>query len=152
MSLDAFKRIFWWEWTHRFLARFVGVAFLLPFLYFLATGRIARALVPKLAALFALGGLQGAIGWYMVRSGLAERIDVSQYRLAVHLSLAVVIFAGLLWIALVARRAQRRKVDGLPPDLSHSAAALLSAWCSCRSWPARSWRGSRPAPATTPGR
>ena len=100
MSLEAFKRIFWWEWTHRFLARFVGVAFLLPFLYFLATGRIARALVPRLAGLFALGGLQGAIGWYMVASGLAGRTDVSQYRLALHLSLAVVIFAGLLWTAL----------------------------------------------------
>ncbi len=124
MSLDAFKRIFWWEWTHRFLARFVGVAFLLPFLYFLATGRIARVLAPKLAALFALGGLQGAIGWYMVRSGLSERIDVSQYRLAVHLSLAVVIFAGLLWIAfsLGARRAQSR---GLPPIHRNTAAFVV---------------------------
>jgi len=112
MSLEAFKRIFWWEWTHRFVARFVGVAFLVPFLFFLATGRIAGALVPKLAALFALGGLQGAIGWYMVRSGLSERIDVSQYRLAVHLSLAVVIFAGLLWIAfsLGARTARSQSV------------------------------------------
>ncbi|HYN27995.1 MAG TPA: COX15/CtaA family protein [Burkholderiales bacterium] len=112
MNLDAFKRIFWWEWTHRFLARFVGVVFLVPFLYFLATGRIARALVPKLAGLFVLGGLQGAIGWYMVRSGLAERVDVSQYRLAVHLSLAVVIFAGLLWIAfsLGARTARSHSV------------------------------------------
>ena len=100
MSLDAFKRIYWWEWTHRFLGRFVGVAFLVPFLLFLAADRIARPLVPKLAALFALGGLQGAIGWYMVSSGLSERIDVSQYRLALHLSLAIVIFGGLLWTAL----------------------------------------------------
>jgi heme a synthase len=100
MSLEAFKRIYWWEWTHRFLARFVGVAFLLPFLFFVTTGRIARPLVPKLAALFALGGLQGAIGWYMVSSGLSERIAVSQYRLALHLGLAVMIFAGLLWTAL----------------------------------------------------
>ena len=100
MSLEAFKRIFWWEWSHRFLARFVGVAFLVPFLFFLAMGRIARPLIPKLAGLFALGSLQGAIGWYMVASGLSERISVSQYRLAVHLSLAIVIFAGLLWIAM----------------------------------------------------
>jgi cytochrome c oxidase assembly protein subunit 15 len=115
MSLEAFKRIFWWEWTHRFLARFVGVAFLAPFLFFLATGRIARALVPKLAALFALGGLQGAIGWYMVRSGLSERIDVSQYRLAVHLSLAVAIFAALLWIAfsLGARSIRSRSLPSI---------------------------------------
>ena len=124
MSLEAFKRIFWWEWTHRFLARFVGVAFLLPFLYFLATGRIARSLAPKLAALFALGGLQGVIGWYMVHSGLSGRIDVSQYRLAVHLSLAVVIFAGLLWIAfsLGARRAQSRI---LPPIDRNTAAFVV---------------------------
>ena len=123
MSLEAFKRIFWWEWTHRFLARFVGVAFLLPFLYFLATGRIARSLAPKLAALFALGGLQGVIGWYMVHSGLSGRIDVSQYRLAVHLSLAVVIFAGLLWIAfsLGARRAQSR----ILPPIDRNTAALV---------------------------
>jgi cytochrome c oxidase assembly protein subunit 15 len=100
MNLEAFKRIFWWEWTHRFLARFVGVAFFVPFLYFFLRGRIAPALAPKLAVLFVLGGVQGAIGWYMVRSGLAERIDVSQYRLALHLSLAVLIFGGLLWTAL----------------------------------------------------
>jgi heme a synthase len=99
MSLDAFKTIFWWEWTHRFLARLIGVAFLVPFIFFLATGRLSRRLAPKLAGLFVLGGLQGAIGWYMVRSGLAERIDVSQYRLALHLSLAILIFAGLMWTA-----------------------------------------------------
>jgi cytochrome c oxidase assembly protein subunit 15 len=124
MSLDAFKRIFWWEWTHRFLARFVGVAFLIPFLYFLATGRIARALIPKLAGLFALGGLQGAIGWYMVASGLSGRVDVSQYRLAVHLSLAVVIFAGLVWIALALgpRRALGR---GVPSAYRRSAAWIV---------------------------
>jgi heme a synthase len=100
MSLDAFKRIFWWEWTHRFLARFVAVAFAVPLLFFWATGRLSRAHLPRLAGLLALGGLQGAIGWYMVRSGLAERIDVSQYRLALHLWLAILIFAGLLWTAL----------------------------------------------------
>jgi heme a synthase len=100
MSLEAFKYIFWWEWTHRFLARFIGVAYLVPFLFFLATGRISRALLPRLIGLLALGGLQGFIGWYMVRSGLADRIAVSQYRLALHLSLALLIFAGLLWTAL----------------------------------------------------
>lgn len=121
MSLDAFKRIFWWEWSHRFLARFVGVAFLVPFLILLATGRIARPLVPKLAGLFALGGLQGAIGWYMVASGLSERISVSQYRLAVHLSLAIVIFAGLLWIAMSLGPRDARS-QGLPAFYRRSAA------------------------------
>ena len=100
MSLDAFKRIYWWEWTHRFLGRLIGVAFLVPFLYFVAAGQIPRTLVPKLAGLFVLGGLQGAIGWYMVRSGLADRIDVSQYRLALHLGLAIAILGALLWVAL----------------------------------------------------
>ena len=100
MSLEAFKVIFWWEWTHRFLGRLIGAAFLLPFLYFLAAGRISRALAARLAGIFALGALQGAVGWYMVRSGLADRIDVSQYRLALHLGLAILIFGALIWVAL----------------------------------------------------
>lgn len=124
MSLDAFKRIFWWEWSHRFLARFVGVAFLVPFLFFLATGRIARPLVPKLAGLFALGGLQGAIGWYMVASGLSERVSVSQYRLALHLSLAVVIFAGLLWTAM-SLRPREEEGPRVSPLYRKSAAFLV---------------------------
>lgn len=100
MSLAAFKAIYWWEWTHRFLGRLIGAVFLLPLLYFLATGRIARPLMLKLAGIFGLGALQGFIGWYMVRSGLAGRLDVSQYRLALHLALAVAIFGALLWVAL----------------------------------------------------
>ena len=100
MSLEAFKIIFWWEWTHRFLGRLVGAAFLLPFLCFLAAGRMPRALAASLAGIFALGALQGAVGWYMVRSGLAARIDVSQYRLALHLGLAILIFGALIWVAL----------------------------------------------------
>lgn len=100
MSLEEFKSIFWWEWAHRFFGRFIGVAFLLPFLFFLATGRVEKNLRPKLWLLFALGGLQGFIGWYMVASGLVGRTDVSQYRLALHLGLAVFIFAALIWIAM----------------------------------------------------
>lgn len=100
MSLEAFKLIFWWEWAHRFLGRLVGAAFLLPFLYFLAAGRIPRAQTGRLAGIFALGALQGAVGWYMVSSGLATRIDVSQYRLALHLGLAVLILGALVWVAL----------------------------------------------------
>jgi cytochrome c oxidase assembly protein subunit 15 len=100
MSLSAFKAIYWWEWTHRFLGRLIGAVFLLPFLFFLATGQIARPLMARLAGVFALGGLQGFVGWYMVRSGLADRVDVSQYRLALHLALAVAIFGAILWAAL----------------------------------------------------
>ena len=100
MSLEAFKVIFWWEWTHRFLGRLVGAAFLLPFLYFVLAGHVTRTLAVKLAGIFGLGALQGAVGWYMVRSGLAARIDVSQYRLALHLGLAILILGALLWVAL----------------------------------------------------
>ena len=100
MSLEEFKVIFWWEWAHRFLGRMIGFAFLLPFLFFWATGRIERRLMPSLVAMFVLGGLQGALGWYMVASGLVDRVDVSQYRLAAHLSAAVVIFGFIYWVAL----------------------------------------------------
>jgi cytochrome c oxidase assembly protein subunit 15 len=99
MSLDAFKVIFWWEWAHRFLARMVGFAFALPFVYFVARRRLIAGLPWKLAGIFALGGLQGAIGWYMVSSGLIDRIDVSHYRLALHLTVAFLILALLLWTA-----------------------------------------------------
>ena len=97
MSLAEFKFIYWWEWGHRLLGRLVGFAFLIPFVVLLASGHIARSIVPRLLILFALGGLQGFIGWWMVKSGLVGRTDVSQYRLAVHLTLACVIFAALLW-------------------------------------------------------
>ena len=99
MSLDAFKQIFWWEWAHRFLARGVGVLFALPLLFFAVTRRIERGLGPKLVLLLFLGGLQGAIGWWMVASGLVDRTDVSQYRLATHLTLAAIIFAAVLYVA-----------------------------------------------------
>lgn len=100
MSLDAFKVIYWWEWTHRFLGRLIGLVFFVPFAVFLATRQIPRDLVGRLAGIFLLGGLQGVVGWYMVRSGLADRVDVSQYRLALHLTLALVIFAALLSVGL----------------------------------------------------
>lgn len=99
MSLAQFKTIYWWEWGHRFLGRFMGVAFLLPFLCFAFMGRIGRSDYPKMALLFLLGGLQGAIGWWMVASGLINRVDVSQYRLAIHLSIAFLIFAAIIWVA-----------------------------------------------------
>ena len=100
MTLGAFKQIFFWEYLHRLWGRLIGVVFAVPFLYFLLRGRIPRALAPRLAGLFVLGGLQGALGWYMVESGLAGRIEVSQYRLAAHLLAAVIIYMALLWVAL----------------------------------------------------
>ena len=99
MSLAEFKRIFWWEWAHRFLARTVGIVMALPLAFFWLTGRLERHLKPKLLGLLALGGFQGFVGWWMVTSGLTERVDVSQYRLATHLTLACIIFAAVMWVA-----------------------------------------------------
>jgi heme a synthase len=100
MSLDDFRFIYWWEWSHRFLGRFIGVAFLFPFLFFWLSRRLSHHLIWRLAGIFILGGLQGALGWYMVASGLSERVDVSQYRLAAHLVLASVIFGAIVWTAM----------------------------------------------------
>lgn len=102
MSLEAFKVIYWWEWTHRLLGRLIGVAFAVPFLGFWLAGRLQRGFALKLMGVFALGALQGAIGWYMVKSGLVDRIDVSHYRLALHLLTAFAILALLIWLALAA--------------------------------------------------
>lgn len=100
MSLGEFKSIFWFEYGHRLLGRSIGLIFLLPFLFFLFRGKIEKALTPKLIALFVLGGLQGLMGWYMVKSGLVNDPHVSQYRLTAHLGLAVVIYAYMFWVAL----------------------------------------------------
>ena len=100
MTLDEFKLIFFWEYLHRLWGRLIGVVFAVPLAYFWLRGRIARRLVPRLVGLFVLGGLQGALGWYMVESGLSQRIEVSQYRLAAHLLAAVLIYGALLWVAL----------------------------------------------------
>lgn len=100
MSLEAFKGIFWWEYFHRLLGRLIGFAFLLPLLWFWWRGQIRRSLALKLAGIFVLGGLQGAMGWYMVKSGLVDDPRVSQYRLTAHLSIALAIYAAMLWTAL----------------------------------------------------
>ena len=100
MTLAGFKGIFWWEYFHRLLGRVVGVAFLLPFLYFLARGAVRRPLAWRLGAIFVLGGLQGAVGWLMVASGLVDDPRVSSVRLAAHLGLAFLIYAAMLWVAL----------------------------------------------------
>ena len=99
MSLAEFKTIYWWEWAHRLLGRLIGAAYLLPFLWFLWRGWVARDLRPLLWFILALGALQGAVGWWMVASGLAERVEVSQYRLATHLLLACMIYVALIWTA-----------------------------------------------------
>ncbi len=99
MSLDEFRSIFWWEWAHRLWGRLIGLVFAAPFLWFLLRRRLRPGLAPHLCAMLALGGLQGLIGWYMVASGFAQRTDVSQYRLVVHLLLACAIYVYILWVA-----------------------------------------------------
>lgn len=122
MSLAEFKEIFWWEWSHRLLGRFIGVAYLLPFLFFLWRGGLSGELKRRLWLLFGLGGLQGAVGWWMVASGLSERVEVSQYRLATHLVLALLIFAGIVWT--VRRLAERPQV-AVSSRLRFTSALLL---------------------------
>lgn len=112
MSLEEFKFIYWWEWAHRFLGRVIGLAFFLPFAYFAVTGSLNVKTALRCGALFILGGLQGALGWYMVASGLVNRVDVSQYRLAAHLTLATVIFGAILWVALGLGRTRRVPQSG----------------------------------------
>ena len=108
MSLDAFKAIYWWEWVHRFLGRFIGIAFALPFLAFWFMGKLRGRFALKCLGVLALGGVQGAIGWYMVKSGLVDRIDVSQYRLALHLLTAFALLSLLVWLALDAAPSSER--------------------------------------------
>lgn len=124
MSLEAFRTIFWWEYVHRLWGRLIGVAFLLPFLWFLASGRIARSLRWPLAGIFALGALQGALGWWMVASGLKDVPWVSPYRLTMHLGLALLIYAAMLWIAL---DLLRKPAAGAAPAGVRRAALALAA-------------------------
>lgn len=119
MTLGDFQFIFFWEFIHRLLGRLIGVAFALPLLWFAVKRQIPEGYGWRLVALLALGGLQGAIGWWMVKSGLAGRTEVSHYRLAVHLLTALFIMAGLIWTALDLRR------PGAPARLRPLAAGLL---------------------------
>lgn len=125
LSLGEFKRIFWWEYVHRLWGRLTAVCFAIPFAWFLLRGQIRRAYVPHLATIFVLGGLQGLLGWYMVASGFADRTDVSQYRLAAHLMMAVLIYSYALWMAL------RLLFPRVTPVLDRRAAMLepiVAAW------------------------
>lgn len=99
-SLEDFKQIFFWEWLHRFIGRLIGVVFILPFLYFLFTKQLSKSTIKKSLVLLVMGGLQGFLGWYMVKSGLIDVPEVSHYRLAMHLVTAFATFALTLWVAL----------------------------------------------------
>ncbi|HEY2210494.1 MAG TPA: COX15/CtaA family protein [Bradyrhizobium sp.] len=122
MNLSEFKTIFWWEWSHRLLGRVIGVAYLLPFLWFLWRGALGADLTRRLWLIFGLGALQGAVGWWMVASGLSQRVEVSQYRLATHLVLALLIFAAIIWTL---RRLADRPPSAASVRLKFTSAALL---------------------------
>ena len=104
MELSDFKAIFFWEWSHRLLGRMIGMFYALPFMFFLLRGWVPRGYKLKLFGIFILGGAQGFMGWYMVKSGLVDVPAVSHYRLAAHLSLALLIYALMLWIAMTFRK------------------------------------------------
>jgi len=142
MSLDGFKNIFWLEYAHRLLGRLIGAAFLLPLLWFALRGRIARALTWKLVAIFGLGALQGALGWYMVKSGLVDNPRVSQYRLTAHLGIALLIYAGMLWIALNLLFPRASPVSGRLRRFAFALAALIFAMALSAGWSPASGRGS----------
>lgn len=125
MTLEGFKGIFWWEYFHRLLGRLLGVAFFVPFLYFLVRGRIRGALAGKLFGIFVLGGLQGALGWYMVKSGLVDDPRVSPLRLAAHLGMAFLLFALMAWTALGLRHP--RSAAGGARRARRLASVLLAA-------------------------
>jgi heme a synthase len=118
MSLSEFKSIFWWEWSHRLLGRVIGMAYFLPFLWFLWRGYLSGELKRRLWGIFALGGLQGVVGWWMVASGLSERVEVSHYRLATHLVLALLIFAAIVWTL--------RRLTDRPPAAANRRLKLTS--------------------------
>lgn len=125
MDLARFQSIYAWEWSHRLLGRLVGVIFALPFLWFLAKGKIVGGLRWRLAGIFALGALQGVVGWWMVSSGLAHRVEVAQQRLAIHLLLASVTFAAVIWTAAGLAPNYRDSLGAGAPRLRHEGNAIL---------------------------
>ena len=114
MSLEAFKGIFYWEYGHRVLGRVIGMIYLLPLLFFLARGMVPKSWYVRLLGLFILGGLQGLMGWYMVKSGLVDVPRVSQYRLTAHLGLALLIFTCMVWFAMDFLRGEQRAKHASP--------------------------------------
>jgi cytochrome c oxidase assembly protein subunit 15 len=125
MTLEAFKGIFFWEWLHRLWGRLIGAVFAVPLIYFLIRRKIGKDAGLKFALIFALGGLQGFIGWFMVQSGLEVRTSVSPYRLALHLGFALAIYSVLLWTALDGRQRVEAPTSKIsPPLLRHGWVSL----------------------------
>lgn len=110
-ELEDFKDIYFWEWLHRFIGRMIGLVFFIPFCYFLMTKQLTKPTVKKSIILMALGAFQGFLGWWMVKSGLVDRPDVSHFRLAAHLTTAFVTFAYTFWVALDLMFPNRKNID-----------------------------------------
>ncbi|GAA4270872.1 COX15/CtaA family protein [Aquimarina gracilis] len=124
-TLEDFKDIYFWEWLHRVIGRFIGVVFIIPFLYFLIRKQLTRPTIKKSLILMFLGGFQGFLGWFMVKSGLVDRPDVSHYRLAMHLTAAFITFAYTLWVALDLIYPNKKEVDLKFRNLIRLGLALL---------------------------
>jgi len=127
MTLAGFKGIFWWEYIHRLLGRLIGVAFFVPLLWFIVRREIPQGYAWKLLGIFVLGGLQGAMGWYMVKSGLVDNPRVSQFRLTAHLALALAIFAAMFWTGLTLLHPQRARLSSTPQGSARSWAIGFTA-------------------------
>jgi len=110
-TIEDFKGIYFWEWLHRVIGRLIGIVFIIPFLYFIATKQLTKKTIKKCVVLLILGGFQGFLGWYMVKSGLVDMPDVSHFRLAAHLTTAFLTFAATLWVALDLKFPVKKAID-----------------------------------------
>ena len=136
MTLADFKGIYFWEYLHRLLGRLIGIAFAAPLMWFWLRGQLPRRLGPALGGILALGFAQGLLGWYMVKSGLADRVEVSQYRLVAHLLLALAIYTLILWTALglyFPSYGPRRAERGITPLAPRGGGADRADWADNRS-------------------
>jgi cytochrome c oxidase assembly protein subunit 15 len=124
-TLSDYKFIYFWEWFHRFIGRIIGLAFIVPFVYFLFKKRLSTATIKKCAVLLFMGGFQGFLGWFMVRSGLINDPDVSHFRLALHLTFAFITFAYTLWVALDLIYPEKKKIEKSLRTIARVALALL---------------------------
>ena len=124
-DLQDFKDIYFWEWLHRVIGRFIGIVFIVPFFFFLITKKLDRPTIKKAIILLLLGGFQGFLGWYMVKSGLVDRPDVSHFRLAAHLTTAFITFAYSLWVALDLIYPEKKEVDKKLRNLIRFGLAIL---------------------------
>src|SRR6202045_2662605 len=125
MDLSGFKFIFFFEWSHRLLGRLIGAAMVLPLIFFWAKGLLPPGFKPKLLCVLALGALQGFVGWWMVKSGLSDRVEVAQERLAIHLSLASLTFAALVWLAASLKRGVAQIPERRSPGLRWFAGGII---------------------------